>query len=82
MSQEDAEEVLNKFQSIELEIHLSSLFIADAYGLAIKCQRTVYNSRSLALSLQQQCQFLTADKKLVNSISDVFSNVMAIANGS
>ncbi|MDJ0799442.1 MAG: type II toxin-antitoxin system VapC family toxin [Calothrix sp. MO_167.B12] len=78
----DAEEILNTFQTIEFVITPSSLLLADAYHLAVAHQRTVYDSLYLALSLRQQCQFVTADEKLVNSVSSLFPNVIAIENWS
>jgi predicted nucleic acid-binding protein len=82
LSQVDAEDILNTFQAIEFVITPSSLLLADAYHLAVVHQRTVYDSLYLALSLRQQCQFVTADEKLVNSVSSVFLNVIAIENWS
>ncbi len=80
LSQVDAQEILNTFQAIELVITPSSLLLADAYHIAVAHQRTVYDSLYLALSLQQQCQFVTADEKLVNSVSSFFPNAIAIKN--
>ncbi len=82
VSQVDAEAILNTFQSITLVITPSSSLLNDAYRLAVAYQRTVYDSLYIALSLRRQCQFVTADEKLVNSVNSVFPNVITIASWS
>lgn len=44
MSQLDAEAILNQFRTIEFVIVPSSTLLAEAYRLAVKHERTVYNS--------------------------------------
>jgi len=80
VSQVDAEAILTVFQSIEFVITPSFILLADAYRLAVAHQRTVYDSLYLALSLRRQRQFVTADEKLVNSVSSSFPNVITIEN--
>ena len=82
VSQVDAEAILNTFQSITLVITPSSSLLNDAYRLAVAYQRTVYDSLYIALSLRRQCQFVTADEKLVNSVNSMFPNVITIASWS
>jgi predicted nucleic acid-binding protein len=82
VSQVDTEAILNTFQAIDFVITPSSSLLADAYRLAIAHQRTVYDSLYLALSLERQCQFVTGDEKLVNSVCRSFPNVITIENWS
>jgi len=82
VSQVDAEAILNTFQAIEFGITPSSLLLSDAYRFAVAHQRTVYDSLYLALSLRRQCQLVTGDEKLVNSVSSSFPNVIMIENWS
>lgn len=51
-----------------------------ANKLAVKHQRTVYDSLYLALSLRENCQFVTADKKFVNAVVSSFPNIIWLAN--
>lgn len=82
VSEVDAEAILNTFQSIAFVITLSASLLDDAYRLAVAHQRTVYDSLYIALSLRRQCQFVSADEKLVNSVNSVFPDVMTIASWS
>jgi len=80
LSQSDALEILQIFQTIDLIIKPSSLLLSDAYQIASTHQRTVYDSLYIALSLRQGCPFLTADEKLVNSVRSSFSNVFKLSD--
>lgn len=82
LSQVDAEAIIKVFKSLKIMTICSSSLITCAYDLAVRYQRTVYDSLYVALSVQEQCQFVTADEKLVNSISGSFPNVVAIKNWS
>ena len=65
---EDARQVLTTFQALPFTITRTSVLLGDAYRLAVTHQRTVYDALYLALSLQRQCPFVTADEKLVNAV--------------
>jgi len=43
---------------------------------------TVYDMLYVALSIQRQCQFVTADERLVNAIAHTFPTVIWISNWS
>lgn len=77
----DAENIVTEFQTqISIRCISSASLLADAYQIAVAHKRTVYDSLYLALSLRENCQFVTADEKLVNAISLAFPNVIALAN--
>ena len=60
--------------------HTESQLLNYAYRLAVAHQRTVYDSLYLALSEQEQCQFVTADARFFNAIRASFPNVVWLAN--
>ena len=56
--------------------------LSEAFRLAIAHERTVYDALYLALSVREQCPYVTADEKLVNAIRTAFPNVVWVANWS
>jgi predicted nucleic acid-binding protein len=74
----EAQEALDKFQA--LTFTLTPMLLGNAYQLAISHQRTVYDALYLALSLQEQCAFVTADERFVNAVNSAFSNVVWIGD--
>lgn len=76
----EAEEALAKFQALTWTLTPTSILLNDAYQLAVTHQRTVYDALYLALSLREQCPFVTADERFVNAVKGTFSNVVWIAN--
>lgn len=58
----------------------TATLLDDAYKLAVTHDRTVYDSLYLALSLREDCQFVTADEKLANAIGSSFPSILWIAN--
>lgn len=78
----DALEILNQFKSLGFLVFPISHLLEDAYSVAINHQRTVYDSLYLALSLREQCRFVTADQKLVNAVGSSFPNAIWIGEWS
>jgi predicted nucleic acid-binding protein len=76
----DGQPILDAFRQLAWIITPSSSLLAEAYQLAVANQRTVYDSLYLALSLREQCNFVTSDEKLVNSLSKSFQNLIWIGN--
>ena len=72
----DAREILESLRSITFRITPASDLLEEAYRIAVKYQRTVYDSLYLALSLREQSQFVTADERLVNAVSGHMPNVV------
>ncbi len=69
----------------ELPSHIADLpmtFVRDlallqsASEIAVRFDRTVYDSLYVALALQEGCQFVTADLRLYNSLRDAFPQTM------
>ena len=80
LSVEDAREIINTFETISFNFTSSADLLDEACDLAITHERTVYDMMYVALSKQENCQFVTADERMVNAISSHFPEVVWIAN--
>ena len=76
----DARAVIDGFRNLVIAFTPTADLLADAYNLAITHQRTVYDSLYLALSIREQCQFVTADERLVNAVSSALPTVLWLGN--
>jgi predicted nucleic acid-binding protein len=76
----EAREALDKFQALRFTLTPSSIVLDDAYNLAVTHQRTVYDALYLALSLREQCQFVTADERFVNAVKNTFFHVVWVGD--
>jgi predicted nucleic acid-binding protein len=79
LSTEDAQQIIDTFRTLNFTLTSTATLLDDAYRLAVVHQRTVYDMLYLALSLREQCPFVTADEKLVNAIGDKFFDMVWIA---
>lgn len=75
----DAQAIIDGFRSLQFTFVATATLLDDAYKLAVKHQRTVYDSLYLALSLRANCQFVTADERFVNAIGSSFPNIVSVA---
>jgi predicted nucleic acid-binding protein len=78
----DAQNIVDAFSTLQFTITPTATLLEEAYKIAVVHRRTVYDSLYLALSLRENCQFITADEKLVNAVSPSFSNLVWLANWS
>jgi len=76
----DAKQILTLFGRLTLKIFSCSLLLDQAYQLAVTHQRTVYDALYLALSLREQCPFVTADERFANALSSHFTNIIWVAD--
>ncbi|MCD4825003.1 MAG: type II toxin-antitoxin system VapC family toxin [Phycisphaerae bacterium] len=67
---DEAAEIVQQFLTLPLEIHGSESLMATAVELAMTTGRTVYDSMYVALAIDQEAIFVTADERLVNALSD------------
>ncbi|MCY7375095.1 MAG: type II toxin-antitoxin system VapC family toxin, partial [Pyrinomonadaceae bacterium] len=58
---------------------ISTLF-DDAYKIAVKYKRSFYDSLYLALSVGENCAFVTADEKFYNAVRQDFPKMILLAN--
>jgi len=80
LSADDAQDVIDEFRALTFRLTSTADLLEDAYNLAVKYQRTVYDMLYVALSLREQCSFVTADEKLANAITPALSNVIWLGN--
>ena len=67
---DEATEIVQQFLTLPLEIHGSESLMAPAVELAMTTGRTVYDSLYVALAIDQEAIFVTADERLVNALGD------------
>ena len=80
LSIEDAREIINTFKTISFSFTSNADLLDEAYDLAITHERTVYDMMYVALSKKVNCQFVTADERMVNAIGSHFPKIVWIAN--
>ena len=80
LSASDAQEIIDTFRTIGFRFMPTAVLLDEAYRLAVEHQRTVYDMMYVALSIREQCRFVTADDRLVNAISPTYSNVIGVGN--
>jgi predicted nucleic acid-binding protein len=76
----DAQDIIDNFRMLTFLITPTADLLDAAYRIAVDHQRTVYDALYVALSVEEKCQFVTADEKLVNAVSSTYSNVIWVAN--
>ncbi len=75
----DAQTVIDEFRKIAF-MHISTAaLLEDAFLLAVAHRRSVYDMLYLALSIRENCGFVTADEKLVNATGSLFPNMIWVA---
>lgn len=80
LSAPDAQDVVDEFRRLSFTFTPTAALLADAYTIAITHQRTVYDSLYLALSIVENCEFVTADEKLFNAVGTFYPNIVWLAN--
>jgi predicted nucleic acid-binding protein len=76
----DAELIIEAFSQLHIALTSSAVLLPAAYRLAIATRRTVYDTLYLALSVRENCQFISADEKLVNAVRSVFPTVLWVGD--
>ena len=76
----DAQQIIYEFRRLTFVLTPTADLLEEAYHLAVAYERTVYDALYIALSVREQCPFVTADEKLVNVIRAFFPNVLLVAN--
>jgi predicted nucleic acid-binding protein len=70
VDEEPAAKMLADFRSLPLSVTASEPLLLPALQLAIRTDRTVYDCLFLALAVQSDCQMVTNDLRLVNSLKN------------
>jgi predicted nucleic acid-binding protein len=76
----DAEQVVEAFQRVPLELTSTDALLDQAYALAVTHRCAVYDAVYLALSVSRGCPFVTADEKLVKGVGTAIPNTILLAN--
>jgi predicted nucleic acid-binding protein len=63
LARHEAEEILDAFGAVPLEIRPSSVLLPGAFELAVALDRSIYDCLYLALAVAEKCALVTADAK-------------------
>jgi len=78
VSEEDSDFAIQNFQNISFILTPITLLFDDAYRIAVKYKRTFYDSLYLALSVKENCEFVTADEKFYNAVRSYFPQIILL----
>ena len=76
----EADFAISEFKKISFTLTPITLLFDDAYKIAVKYKRTFYDSLYLALSVRENCEFVTADEKFYNSVRNSFSKIILLSD--
>ncbi|MBA3442960.1 MAG: type II toxin-antitoxin system VapC family toxin [Pyrinomonadaceae bacterium] len=76
----DAQNIVDEFRALQFTFIPTATLLNEAYKIAVKHRRTVYDSLCLALGVRENCQVVTADEKFVNAVGSAFPNLLWFAN--
>ena len=76
----EAKTALDAFQEIVIRSTSTKELLNDAFEIAVKHKRSFYDSLYLALSVRENCAFITADAKLVNAVKADFPKIILLAD--
>ena len=82
LAAEDAQQIIDEYRNLTFVLTPTADLLDDAFRLAVTHERTVYDALYIALSVREQCHYVTADEKLVNAVSASLPNVLWVANWS
>lgn len=77
---QDADFAVQEFKKISFTLTPITALFDDAFQIAVKYKRTFYDSLYLALSVKENCGFVTADEKFYNSVKQDFPQIILLAN--
>jgi len=80
VSKEETDFAIQNFQNISFILTPITLLFDDAYRIAVKYKRPFYDSLYLALSVKENCEFVTADEKFYNSVQRDFPQIILLSN--
>lgn len=69
ISQEDAAQIAGQILGLPLRTHATADLVADALDLAMRFDRSVYDSLYLALAVKSGSILVSADRRLVNALA-------------
>ncbi|MDQ3321363.1 MAG: type II toxin-antitoxin system VapC family toxin [Acidobacteriota bacterium] len=76
----DADFAISEFKKISFTLTPITLLFDDTYKIAVKYKRTFYDSLYLALSVKENCGFVTADEKFYNSVRGSYPKMILLSD--
>lgn len=80
MTEVEAETHLQAFMAMPFSVTPTLSLLDDALRIAMLHDRTVYDSTYLSLCKRMQCDFVTADDRLVNAVAAHIPNVIKLSD--
>ncbi|MCR4316265.1 MAG: type II toxin-antitoxin system VapC family toxin [Planctomycetes bacterium] len=80
LTNEESAQILSQFLQIGFTVGSSVDLLRDAFAIASKYNRSVYDSVYVALSIKENCPFVTADEKLAGALQNDISNAILLRN--
>jgi predicted nucleic acid-binding protein len=81
MTPDQGRALLSQLLNYPVDFHEDTALFEEAYDLAVRFNRPrAYDTQYMALAERLQCEFWTADERLVNSIQAQFNRIRWLAN--
>lgn len=80
ITSDDASLVIDGLQRLPWRVTSTESLLHEAYAIATKTDRTVYDSCYLALAKRLNCPFVTADDRLANALAPHMPNVVKLSD--
>ena len=77
---DEADFAIQEVRKLAISITPVTDLFDDAYRIAVRHQRTFYDSLYLALSIKENCKFVTADEKFYNAVRTDFPKMILLAD--
>ncbi len=77
---QEANFAIQKFKKISFTLTPITALFDEAFQIAVKYKRTFYDSLYLALSVKENCEFVTANEKFYNALRGNFSKIILLSN--
>ena len=68
LTETEAQGIVDAVQELPLGYYYTSGLLSEAMQIAMRTKRTVYDSLYVALAASQECQLMTDDRKLYESL--------------
>lgn len=76
----DAKAAIKKVDSIHFELINTSTLFDEAFVISVNFKRTFYDSLYLAAAKELECDLITADERLHNSVKAAFPNLVLMTD--
>jgi predicted nucleic acid-binding protein len=80
MSGEEATSIHRDLLTLPLSLIASGTVVDAALQIALRHKHSVYDALYCALAIERRCDFVTADRTLVNKLQGVFPFIVHVSN--